>query len=332
MARKVILDVDTGSDDAIATIMAALSPEIDLLGVVAVNGNQPLKNTLENTLRVIQMLGLENSVPVVKGCDKPMVKSLLPGRAHNPHTPPFVRDENGNFVRGYHPPYLNLPESKFEPVKENFITWYINTIKNSPEKVTLIPVGPLTNVGMLLRAEPDIIENIEEIIIMGGGHEQRNHTAASEFNINMDPEAAQIVLTSGAKVTLVPLDATHKASSLDYEDAKVFKDMNNVVGDLVYDLIINRIEMYNALQPLHKPDIAPIHDALCVAYAINKDVLKDMMFTRVNVDISGGFADGQTIIDTRHFHNEPDNCYVALDGDKDLFTEMLISACKRFKA
>lgn len=329
MARNVILDCDTGSDDAIAIILAALSPEIKLLGVCAVNGNRPVEDTLCNTLKIVELLGMQDKIPVVKGAAEPLVHELLPGRTKNPKTAEMQYDENGEEVC-YHPKKFNLPEPTTKPVDENFVTWYINTIKNSPEKVTIVPVGPLTDIAILLRAEPSIVDNIEEIVIMGGGHEQRNSTAAAEFNIWKDPEAAEIVMNCGAKITLVPLDATHAASTR-LSEVQQYKDLHTPVGDMIAELIEIRTRAYNILQPLHEPDLCPIHDALCVAYLINPEVLKNVLFTRVDVDISGGFADGMTIVDTRHFHNLPDNCHVALSADRDLFNKILFERVASFK-
>ncbi|MDD5945244.1 MAG: nucleoside hydrolase [Clostridia bacterium] len=329
MARNVILDVDTGSDDACAIMLAALSPEINLLGVVAVNGNRPLADTLTNSLKIVELLKMQDKIPVVKGAAEPLVRDLLPGRNKNPKTPEIQYDENGVEVC-YHPKEFNLPAPTLKPVDENFVSWYIKTIKNSPEKVTLVPVGPLTNIAILLRAEPSVVDNIEEIVIMGGGHMERNSTAAAEFNIWKDPEAAEIVMNCGAKITLVPLDATHAASTR-LSEVQQYKDLHTPVGDMIAELIEIRTRAYNILQPLHEPDLCPIHDALCIAYLIDPNVLKDVIFTRVDVDISGGFADGMTIVDTRHFHNRPDNCYVALNADRDLFNKILYDRIALFK-
>lgn len=329
MAKNIILDVDTGSDDACAIILAALSPELNLLGVCAVNGNRPLEDTLTNSIKIVELLGMQDKIPVVKGAAEPLVRELLLGRTKNPKTAEIHYDENGVEIC-YHPKKFNLPEPTTKPIDENFVTWYINTIKNSPEKVTLVPVGPLTNIAILLRAEPSIIDNIEEIVIMGGGHTVRNSTAAAEFNILKDPEAAEIVMNCGAKITLVPLDATHAAATR-LSEAKQFRDLHTSVGDMVAELIEIRAHAYNLLQPLEEADVCPIHDALCIAYLINPDVLKNILYTRVDVDISGGFADGMTIVDTRHIHNLPDNCHVALGADRDLFNKLFYDRVATFK-
>ncbi|MBQ1477017.1 MAG: nucleoside hydrolase [Erysipelotrichaceae bacterium] len=329
MTRKVIMDVDTGSDDACAIILAALSKEIDLLGVVAVNGNRPLSETTRNTLMIVELLKMEDKIPVVKGASAPMIKGLLPGRLLNAQTPSVAYDEDGNEIC-YHPAKFDLPEPKTKLVDKNFISWYIDTILGSEEKVTLVAVGPLTDLGLLFRVEPKVLENIEEIVIMGGGHNQVNTTSAAEFNIYADPEAAEIVMQSGAKITMVPLDATHAASTY-LSEVQAYRDMHSSVGDMVADLIEIRTNAYNKLQPLWAKDLCPLHDALAVAYLIDPNVLKNVLYTRVDVDISGGFADGHTIVDTRVKHNLEDNCYFALDADRDLFNKIMIERVGLFK-
>ncbi len=320
MARKIIMDVDTGSDDACAIMLAAKSEELEILGICAVNGNRTLEETTENTLKIVELLGMEDKIPVIRGASRPMVKDLLPSRAHNAQTPSVHYDENGNEIC-YHPASFDLPAPHTKPLEKNFITWYADTILGSGEPVTIVAVGPLTDLGLLFRCEPKVLENIEEIVIMGGGHNQVNTTFASEFNIFMDPEAAEIVLQSGAKITMVPLDATHAASTY-LSEAKLFRDLHTPVGDMIAELIEIRTNAYNRLQPLWDKDLCPLHDALAVAYLLDPRVLKHVLYTRVDVDISGGFADGATIVDTRVYRNMEPNCYYALDADRDLFNRI----------
>ena len=329
MPRKIILDVDTGSDDACAIILAALSEELEILGVVAVNGNRPLEETTRNTLMIIELLKMQDRIPVIKGAAAPLVKGLLKGRLMNAQTPSVSYDENGNEIC-YHPQRFDLPEPVTKPLDKNFVTWYIETILNSPEPVTIVAVGPLTNLGILFRAEPAVLNNIEEIVIMGGGHDQVNTTSAAEFNIYVDPEAAEIVLQSGAKITMVPLDATHAASTY-LSEAKKYRDLHTSVGDMVAEMIEIRVRAHNLLQPLWAKDICPLHDALAVAYLIDPEVLRNVVYSRVDVDISGGFADGRTIFDSRRFHNLEDNCYFALSADRDRFNELLYQRVALFK-
>ncbi len=324
--RKIIMDVDTGSDDAIAIMTAILSPEkLEVLGIVSVNGNCPLPNTTENTLRVVDLL--KSDVPVVMGCSTPLVANLDHKRRikFNEYEP-YIAD--GTEKVKYHSDYLDtIPPSVSKPVDENFISWYINTIKNAGERVTLVPVGPLTNIAMLLRADPTIVDYIEEIVIMGGGYKERNTSSAAEFNIYLDPEAAQIVLTCGAKITLCPLDATHRAN-LEPKHSKIFREMGTKAAAFAADMIDERVIAYNLMQPLHRPDIAPMHDALCIAYLLDPTVITTE-FMRVDVDFGGGISDGETVIDRRLFPVDPKNCYVALDTDEEKFATMIVEILGR---
>ena len=165
---------------------------------------------------------------------------------------------------------------------------------------------------------------------MGGGFKVFNSTSAAEFNIWADPEAAQIVLTSGVPTTMVPLDATHQAN-FTKEDSRELRDFGSPLTVAVADMLDQRIEAYNAYQPQDLPDSAPIHDALAVAYLIDPQVLRDVRMMRVDVDISGGFADGATLCDTRAYPDKPRNCQVALGADRVRFSRMVINLLKGFR-
>lgn len=267
-------------------------------------------------------------MPVLRGADQPLVKELLPGRIANPSSAASCTDENGNVI-SVHPARFALPEPRSKALAKNFVSWYIDTIQQSSTKVNIVCVGPLTNLALVLRAEPSLIQNIEEIVIMGGCHAVSNRSAAAEFNIWKDPEAAEIVLTSKAKITLVPLDATHAAATY-LQEAHYYDEMHHSLGDFVAELIRQRTAAYNLIAPLDKKDLCPIHDALAVAYLIDPKILKNIIHTRVDVDFSGGFADGRTIIDFRSIHDLADNCYVALDADRDRFNQLLIQRLSLF--
>ena len=324
--RKLILDVDTGSDDALAIMCALLSPEFEVLGICSVNGNRPLPNTTENTLRVVELLG--SNVPVIRGCATPLTATIDKTRAMRMR-PTEAVDENGEKI-AYHAEYLALPPATIKPLEgTNAVSWYIDTLMKLEDKVTLVLVGPLTNFALAMRAEPAILEKVEEIVIMGGGHDQRNSTAASEFNIFIDPEAAAIVFESGVKITLMPLDATHRAN-LRPKHRDLFASWGNAVGDFVATEIEDRLISYNTLQPLHEPDIAPIHDALCIAYLLDPTVITDMRHMRCDI-VCGGIADGQTLFDTRHFNDAPKNAYVCFNTDEEKFADMLVDILSRAK-
>ena len=203
MATKIILDVDTGTDDAVALMTAALSPDLELVGATVVNGNTVLDSCVENTLRVFEWIGMPE-VPVFRGMSRPIARSQA---AHNPAT-------------RIHGDKLDLPEATITAQPQHAVDWLIDTYLASDGDITLVPVGPLTNIAMAIQKEPRIVERIPEIVIMGGAHDHGNATASAEFNIWLDPEAARIVVNCGRPIRMVPLDATHRALvSLEDADA-----------------------------------------------------------------------------------------------------------------
>ena len=162
-----------------------------------------------------------------------------------------------------HSKHLDLPEAHSAPQSMPAACFYVDFLRNATEKVTLIPVGPLTNLGLALRIAPDIVDKIEEIVIMGGGSKITNCNPWSESNIWHDPEAAQIVATCGARVVWVPLDATHRAC-ITLDDCKRFREIGTFSANFAAEQCEQRIIVHNAQQPLDIPDAAAVHDALCV--------------------------------------------------------------------
>ncbi|MCQ4949245.1 nucleoside hydrolase [Bittarella massiliensis (ex Durand et al. 2017)] len=321
--KKVILDVDTGSDDAVAIMTALLSPELEVLGICTVNGNRCIEMTTENTLRVVEYLG--NDVPVFKGCHLPLVSSLTPGR--RPHMP-FTGQEDPE--ENVHSDYLDyLPAATIQPQRQNAVSWLVDTLMASDGDITLIPVGPLTNIAAAIRIQPEIVEKIKEIVIMGGAYEYGNITPAAEFNIWIDPEAAKIVLDCGAKITLVPLDATHRAC-ISLGECDQLDAMNTRASKATSEFARYRIKGYRVFQPMEQDDWGPIHDALAVAAVIDPTVLKDVRQLYVDVDFSGGFADGMTICDVNTRDKKArKNCAVALNADREKFVSLVMRAMER---
>ena len=321
MAKKVILDVDTGSDDACAIMLAYLHKEIDLVAVCTVNGNQPLKNTTENTLRIKDLLKAD--FPVYRGCDKPFVHHLVYPHMDMTKNADYT-DENGNKVH-IHTEYFDLPKSVSKIEDKHAVLFYIDYLMNSKEKVTLVPVGPLTNLAVALAIEPRIVEHIEEIVIMGGGSGITNCTLASEFNIFIDPEAAQKVLCCGAKITMVPLDATHSAY-ITMDNAEELRSFHNPVADFAADLIETRVRVHDECQPLEVPHACALHDPLCIAYLIDPDVLSDIRFLHVDVSLSG-LTEGMTVVDQRGLQDNR-NVYYAFKGNPEKFARIFIDTLK----
>lgn len=326
--RKVILDVDTGSDDAIAIMAALLAPELDVVGICTVSGNKGVNYTTENTLRVVDLVGTDT--PVYMGCAAPLASRLFPGR-RGFMIAQKTSEEDGVAIE-YHPVVLEcLPKAHSKPQDKRAAIWLVETLMASEGDITLIPVGPLTNIALALLIEPAIAGKIQEIILMGGAWKITNTTSAAEFNIWEDPEAAQIVFNCGCKITLVPLDATHTAVTTAVQNEAI-RALGTPVAKAVAELTDSRIKAYNTMQPLDEPDVAPNHDALAVLAAIDPTVLQDVRFSRVDVDISGGFADGMTIVDHRTLTDRPKNVYFAYSADAAKFNKKLYDIIALAKA
>ena len=322
--RKVILDVDTGSDDAVALCAAALSPDVELVAACSVWGNQPVENTTDNTLRLFDALGID--VPVYRGCDTAMTKFLCKDYVKLDASrlrPKSIR--NGKEIR-MHGAHLPIAPTSRKPEEMPAVCFYVDYLRKAKEKVTLIPVGPLTKIGMALRIAPDIVDKIEEIVIMGGGSKISNVDPWSEGNVHNDPEAAQIIAECGARVVWVALDATHRAV-ITMDDCKRFREIGTFAALFCADQCERRIINHDAGQPLDIPHSAAVHDALCVAYVIDPTVLTDLRHVHVEIGLSG-YGEGQTIVDQRAYPLEK-NGWFAFDGDRFKFVDILCDCFKR---
>ncbi len=319
MPRKIILDVDTGSDDACAIMLAYLHKDIDLIAVCTVKGNQPLEYTTENTLRIRDLLHAD--FPIYRGCSGSLVRNIIyPRLAPTPNADAY--DEKGNKIH-IHQELFDLPASDGRIEEMNAPNFYVDYLTKTEEKVTLVAVGPLTNLAIALVMEPKIAEKIEEIVIMGGGWNITNATLAAEFNIYDDPEAAQRVLHCGAKITMVPLDATH-AAYISRQNSEELRKIDTPASRFAADLIDLRILVHDYAQPLAVPHTCALHDPLCIAYLVNPDVLRNVKFCNVEVSLSG-LTEGQTCVDQRAIQ-ENRNVHFAFDGDPELFSRIFIDA------
>ncbi|HEX4282456.1 MAG TPA: nucleoside hydrolase, partial [Solirubrobacteraceae bacterium] len=191
----IILDCDPGHDDAIALLLALASPEVNLLGVTTVSGNQTLEKTTANAIRVLDHVG-RTEIPVAAGADRPLVRER--------HVAADVHGETG--LDG-----PDLPPPSRKPEAAHAIDWIAMTLTASRSPVTLVPTGPLTNIALFQARYPELVSRVERIVLMGGAYGEGNVTPAAEFNIWADPEAAHRVFTSGIDLTMVGLDVTHQA-------------------------------------------------------------------------------------------------------------------------
>ena len=323
--RKIIMDVDTGTDDAAALVMAMLCEDFELLGICSVNGNLEVKLTTDNTLRVVECCGKQDSVKVFKGCEYPLVSTLSPFSAQSRRPIP-KREGEHSYEFAIHADHLPLPEPSIREEKESAVVWLINTLLDAEDgEITIIPVGPMTNVAAAMRADPRIIPKIKEIVLMGGSLATHNASPVAEFNIWADPEAMEILLQSGCKITLIPLDATHTAC-VTKEQAEKIAAIGTRPAKLVADIIKERIAAYAKRDAEMAAKVGtPLHDALAVCYVLQPEVIIEMIETTCHVDISGGIAYGQTVLDLRGKLNpEPYNCKFALKADKDYFYNWMV--------
>jgi inosine-uridine nucleoside N-ribohydrolase len=298
----IILDCDPGHDDAIALLLALASPEVQLLGVTTVAGNQTLAKTTANAIRVLDHLG-RTEVPVAAGADRPLVRA--------PHVAREVHGESG--LDG---PQLPAPARAPEPA--HAIDWIAHTLRTQPAPVTLVPTGPLTNIALLLARHPELAPRIERVVLMGGAIGLGNVTPAAEFNIWADPEAAQRVFSSGLDVTMVGLDVTHRALMTPAHAQRLAAA--GTAGRLVADL-------YGFYAGFHRGrygwEGAPVHDAVALAHTIDGTLLTTRA-CGVVVDTGPELSRGRTYVDLHGAMGWAPPCHVAVEIDAERFLELLI--------
>ena len=292
---KVVLDCDPGHDDAIALLLALASPEVELLGVTTVHGNQVLEKTTDNALRVLELVG-RSDVPVAAGADRPLVRDL--------HVAAHVHGESG--LDG-----PELPAATARPVEQHAVDFLLEHVTPG---VVLVPVGPLTNVALAIDRglRPD------RIVLMGGAIAEGNMTPAAEFNIWADPEAAQRVFHAGVPVTMLGLDVTHRAL-LTPAWADRFRAAGRV-GTFVAELV-EFFKRYHART--YGWDGAPIHDALALAHAFHPGLVRTER-VNVEVELDSELCRGRTVVDLWHRTERPPNADVGVEVDGDAFLELLL--------
>ena len=306
--EKIILDCDPGHDDAVAIMLAAINPKIELLGITVVAGNQKLEKTVNNALKVCNHLNLD--VPVYSGMSRPMIREQL-----------IADDIHGE---------TGLDGPKFEELKikaedKHAVNFIIDTLMNSDEKVTLVPTGPLTNIGMAIRFEPRIIEKINRIVLMGGSYQLGNMTPAAEFNILADPDAAHIVFSSGVKVVMMGLDLTRQASATK-EVVEKIKSLNNKASKLFVDLM----EFFAASQKnVFGWSAPPVHDPTTIAYIIDPECIEvKPMFCEIELWSERSY--GRTLCDYFGILKKEPNVDVAVKLDFDRFWNLIYENLKLY--
>jgi len=303
----IVHDCDPGHDDAIALMLALASPEVQLLGVTTVSGNQTLEKTTANAIRVLDQLGHER-VPVAAGASRPLVRE--------PSVAARVHGESG--LDG-----PSLPAPSRPPVGEHAIDWLARTLREHPEPVTLVPTGPLTNIALLLARHPEVESRIERVVLMGGAIGEGNATPAAEFNIWADPEAARRVFSSSLELTMVGLDVTHRALITQGHIDRLAAA--GVAGRLAAELF----GFYGAHHRRHYGwDGSPVHDAVAMAHVIDREILRTR-HCGVRIDTGPELSRGRTYVDLWGSAGWEPNCHVAIDIDPGRFLELLLERIGR---
>ena len=302
MPARIILDCDPGHDDAIALLLALASPELDLLGVTTVSGNQTVDKTTANAIRVLDHVG-KPEVPVAAGADRPLVRTREVA-AH-------VHGDTG--LDG-----PELPPPSRRAGREHAIEWIANTLAAAGDPVILVATGPLTNVALFLARYPELSSRLERIVLMGGAIGEGNVTPAAEFNIWVDPEAAQRVFTSRVPLHMVGLDVTHQALLTPSHVRRLAA--SGASGRLVADL-------YDFYARFHRRrygwDGAPIHDAVAMAHVID-DAILTTRYCGVVVDTESELSRGRTNVDLGDTTGWARNCHVAVGIHAGRFLELLV--------
>jgi purine nucleosidase len=304
MARKIIIDTDPGQDDAVAILLALASPELDLLGVTAVAGNVPLALTQKNARIVCELAGRPD-IPVFAGCDAPLSRKL-------------VTAEHVHGKTGLDGPLL--PEPTMPLQEKHAVDFLIETLRTErPGTVTLVPIGPLTNIATAFRRAPDIVPRVAEIVLMGGAYfEVGNITPAAEFNIYVDPEAAESVFKSGVPLVVMPLDVTHKALT-SRARVEAFRAMGTETGRMVaaWTDFFERFDMEK-----YGSEGAPLHDPCTIAYLLAPDLFTGR---HINVEIEtvSDLTRGMTVADWWRVTKRPANAMFMGGIDAEGFYAML---------
>ncbi|MEG1782847.1 MAG: nucleoside hydrolase [Oscillospiraceae bacterium] len=307
----IIMDVDTGIDDAIALMLALQSDELEIKGITVVAGNQTLPKTLHNTLSVVEYLGRKD-IPVAKGASCPLVRDQFTAGA--------THGETGLGT-------AHLPEPTIKEIELDAVSFLRQTLEQSKEKITLVPVGPMTNIALLLMSYPHVKEKIEKIVMMGGGAFEGNSNAVTEFNILVDPEATNVVFASGVPIVMCGLDVTMKAYAT-MEDINAVRATGTIAGEFCAEAFQHYYQRYITNSRL--PGCA-VHDAVAVTYILHPEMITTKRAT-ARVDIDGKHTYGCTACDFRPGRDKSkDNVDVCFDIDREAFIKLIIKACESYK-
>ena len=304
--RKIIIDCDPGQDDAVMLLLALACPEeFDILGITTVAGNVPLELTERNACIICELAGVTD-VPVFAGCEKPMRRQL-------------VTAENVHGKDGIDGIEIYLPDMPLQ--QQHAVDFMIDSLMHTEdESVTLVPTGPLTNIGQAIVKQPAILRKIKEIVLMGGAMgEGGNISPCAEFNIFVDPDAAKIVLRCGRPLTIAPLDVTHQAP-VTRQRIEQFRSLNSDVGDA----IVGMLEFFNRFDSeKYGSEGAPLHDPCTIAYLLKPDLFRGKL-CNVEVETESELTMGHTAVDFWSVTDRPKNVNWLYKVDADGFFALLM--------
>lgn len=308
--RKIIIDTDPGQDDAVAILLALASPELDVLAITAVAGNVPLSLTQKNARKICELAG-RTDIPVYAGADRPITRSL-------------VTAEHVHGRTGLDGP--DLPEPSMPLQEKHAVDYLVETIMNEPDSaVTLCVLGPLTNIALAMIREPALSGRISEIVLMGGGYfEQGNVTPSAEFNIYVDPQAADVVFRSGVPIVMMPLDVTHKALTTNARVAAI-RELGTPVAVATAELL-DFFDRYD--EEKYGTDGGPLHDPCVIAYLLKPDLFSGRQ-CNVEIETASELTMGATVVDWWGITDRPKNALVMRDIDADGFFALLTERLAR---
>lgn len=304
MPQRILIDTDPGIDDALAILLALASPEVRVEGISVVFGNCAVDQGLRNALAILDLVRAPQ-IPVARGMDRPLVQPLL-----------LAPETHGDTGLGY----ARLPEPTRQPDPRHGVDLIIEKARMAPGELTLVALGPLTNLAMALRREPRLVEWLHRVVIMGGAiRHQGNTTPLAEFNVYCDPHAAHIVYHSGLPITLVPLDVTYQVV-LRPEHVEALLALNSPVARFIAEATRFYMEFHDAYQNIEG---CVINDPLALAVVFAPDLV-GVERHYVDVDISGGVSMGKTFADFYRLTGKPANMEVALKVESERFLNLFM--------
>jgi purine nucleosidase len=303
-----LLDCDPGHDDMVAILLAAAHPRIDLLAITTVAGNGTLERTTHNARAVCSMAGIRD-VPIAAGAPGPLVGTL--------RTAEHVHGESG--LDG-----AELGDADVPLAPEHAVDLMAGLLREAPEPLTLVPTGPLTNVALLLRTYPDLAERVREIVLMGGSTDVGNVEPLAEFNIHVDPEAADVVFSSGVPVTMCGLNVTHQALATEAVLERL-GGLGTPLAETVVRLLVFFRDRYRDIWGLPAP---PVHDPVAVARVIDPELVR-CEEAHVAVELHGTHTRGATVCDRFGVRGRTPNARVAMELDAAGFWDLVVGAVDR---